>query len=220
LQLVHVEILADIFHLSNCIGWEPEAVNKGLYSDSEEATSSMVGFLKKDAILLAIFIISSYSRISHSFIRQPSRGQFNTVRYTELPLKQRVSTSRLLSSRDDSAPELPTLSKLESETINAGSYVTVFGVLPVLSYFTFDALLLQITDFNLAAADRQIWIILLLLSKRLYIYALALTTLDLAAKRSVELPGSLGKVIYVSCIYFVFPFAPDRLDSRKIFHFD
>jgi hypothetical protein len=179
----------------------------------------MVGFLKKDAILLGIFIFSSYSRTSHSFIRRPSRDHFDNIRFTELPLKQRASTSRLLSSRDDSAPELPTLSKLESETINAGTYLTVFGILPVVSYLTFDALLLQITDFNLAAADRQIWIILLLLSKRLYIYALALTTLDLAAKRSVELPGSLGKVIYVSCVCFVFPFAPDRFDTFP-FRFD
>lgn len=158
----------------------------------------MVGFLKKDAILLGILITSSFSRTSHSFIRQPSRGHFDNVRLSGLPLIHRASTSRLLSSRDNSAPELPTLSKLESETINASTYLTVFGILPLVSYLAFDALLLQITNFNLAAVDRQIWIILLLLSKRLYIYALALTTLDLAAKRSAELPGSLGKVISVS----------------------
>lgn len=149
--------------------------------------------------MLSVLITSSYFQTSHSLIRQPSRSHFNYVRCTELSFKQRALTSRLLSSRDDLAPErTTTLSKLESETINARTYLTVFGILPVLSYFTFDTLLSQITDFNLAAADRQIWIILLLLSKRLYIYALALTTLDLAAKRSVELPGSLGKVILMN----------------------
>lgn len=178
----------------------------------------MAGFFKKDAILLGIFIISTYSRTSHSFIRLPCRGHFENVRYTEIPLKQRVSASRFLSSRDDSTPELPTMSKLESETINVGTYLTVFGILPVVSYLTFDALLLQITDFNLAAADRQIWIILLLLSKRLYIYALALTTLDLAAKRSVELPGSLGKVICVYYCAFHSSLASGRFDSRTLFH--
>lgn len=107
-------------------------------------------------------------------------------------VKRILRSSRNEESDQSFAPV--TFNQQKSQDISASTYITVFGILPVISFFAFDQLLKQVTDFNLAAIDRQLWIIALLLSKRLYIYAVALTTVDLAAKRSVDLPGSLGKV--------------------------
>jgi hypothetical protein len=51
-------------------------------------------------------------------------------------------------------------------------------------------LLGQITDFTVAASDRQQSILELLLLKRVYLYSTALVCLDWCAKRSVELAAT------------------------------
>lgn len=60
---------------------------------------------------------------------------------------------------------------LQQPEIGLNTYITVFGILPIFSFFVFDKLLLQITDFNIIPAERQYYILALLLLKRLYIYA-------------------------------------------------
>ena len=152
----------------------------------------------------AIFLINSHT--ASSFLISPKRS--TDLKFSKsidrLTLRQRpLESLALYTGRDLSPAEvLQELDPIpESNLINASTYLTVFGILPFFSFFTFDWLLSQITDFNLAPADRQLWIIALLLSKRLYIYAVALTTVDLAAKRSVDLPGSLGQVINIISLY-------------------
>ena len=152
--------------------------------------------------IICVVVFSIFSRLSHGLAKPfavTSTLNSRIQNFRSPPQCNRLSME-LQSTNDDTLSEeskenfSPKL--LSSQSIGLSTYLTVFGVLPVLSFFTFDKLLSEITDFDLAAADRQLWIIALLLSKRLYIYALALTTLDLAAKRSIELPGSLGKVRY------------------------
>ena len=161
----------------------------------------MILVVKTSGIALfasAIFLVHCHT--TSSFLIPPTRNadlKFSKS-INRLILRQRSLESLALYTGKDSSPAevLKELDPIpESNLITAGTYFTVFGILPVLSFFTFDWLLSQITDFNLAPADRQLWIIALLLSKRLYIYAVALTTVDLASKRSVDLPGSLGQVI-------------------------
>ena len=164
----------------------------------------MIIFFRKEHIFLPVVILLIQSHSCYGFQtknilskniisnipRPPTQRTSQTFRI--LPAERTFRTHELYLTED---PDIK-LSLLKSNNIDARTYVTVFGILPILSFLTFDQLLSQITDFNLAPADRQLWIIALLLSKRLYIYALALTTVDLAAKRSVDLPASLGQVTH------------------------
>ena len=74
------------------------------------------------------------------------------------------------------------------------SHLATFVILPALSFFALDFFLSQITDFSTSASDRQGWIIALLLSKRLFLYATALFTVDIASRRSIDVPSALGQV--------------------------
>ena len=161
-------------------------------------TSSKMGNYKMS--IICVVVLSICSRLSHGLVNPSTVTSSRDLRFQNYrsPSQSNRYSIDLQTTNDDTLFEelrekLPP-KLLSSQSIGIGTYLTVFGILPVLSFFTFDKLLSEITDFDLAAADRQLWIIALLLSKRLYIYALALTTLDLAAKRSIELPGSLGKV--------------------------
>lgn len=150
--------------------------------------------------IICVVAVSICSRLSHALVKPSIATSTSNLRIQNLrlPFQRNLPNFELRSTSENTASEESreqlTPKLLGSESIGLGTYLTVFGFLPVLSFFAFDKFLSEITDFNLAAADRQLWIIALLLSKRLYIYALAITTLDLAAKRSIELPGSLGKV--------------------------
>ena len=170
----------------------------------------MISFPRmKETILLSVVILLIHHQSSYSLIAPASNiGSRNLrLRKTAFLSDRRDIVNQILrSSRDEETDQsfAPLVSSQQkSQDISASTYITVFGILPVVSFFAFDQLLKQVTDFNLAAIDRQLWIIALLLSKRLYIYAVALTTVDLAAKRSVDLPGSLGKVSPQTCILFV-----------------
>jgi hypothetical protein len=67
------------------------------------------------------------------------------------------------------------------------SNYAVLGTALPLAALAFPWLLGQITDFTVAASDRQQSILELLLLKRVYLYSTALVCLDWCAKRSVEL---------------------------------
>jgi hypothetical protein len=76
------------------------------------------------------------------------------------------TTSKLFLESEDLKSDT-----LKQPEIGLNTYITVFGILPIFSFFVFDKLLLQITDFNIIPAERQYYILALLLLKRLYIYA-------------------------------------------------
>ena len=171
----------------------------------------MIAFPRmRETILLSVVILLIHNQSSYSLIAPASNIVTRSLRLRKTVFlfdRRDVVNQILKSSRDEKTDQsfAPLMSSQQkSQDISASTYITVFGILPVVSFFAFDQLLKQVTDFNLAAIDRQLWIIALLLSKRLYIYAVALTTVDLAAKRSVDLPGSLGKVHPQACNPCVF----------------
>ncbi len=64
-----------------------------------------------------------------------------------------------------------------------GSYGSVLVGFPVLA-LAFPPLLSHITDFSVAPDERSVYILSLLLLKRIYIYSLAIVSVDMIAKRS------------------------------------
>ena len=64
-----------------------------------------------------------------------------------------------------------------------GSYGSVLVGFPVLA-LAFPPLLSHITDFSVAPDERSVYILSLLLLKRIYIYSLAIISVDMIAKRS------------------------------------
>lgn len=72
-------------------------------------------------------------------------------------------------------------------------YLIAFLAIPLASQLL-PSLLSKVTDFSVAATDRQYYIIGLLLAKRVYLYSLAAVTVAITAKRSVGLSTQLGKV--------------------------
>jgi hypothetical protein len=72
-------------------------------------------------------------------------------------------------------------------------YVVALGVLPTASYVTLPYLLQQVTNFELSAAERQPYIIGLLLAKRIFLYATALATVELCSLRATETEGGIGE---------------------------
>ena len=159
----------------------------------------MILVVKTTGVALLVFaIILVQSNVTFGFsVSTAKKANLNfRTSANRLIVKQgNLASPVLYVSKDSYSEQISDLGTiLKSNIINPTTYLTVFGILPLFSFFTFDWLLSQITDFNLAPADRQLWIIALLLSKRLYLYAVALTTVDLSAKRSVDLPGSLGQV--------------------------
>lgn len=144
-------------------------------------------------LITLLILLQSYAL--HSFI---------AIKSIRSPISSHTFKSRVFSTPNDIATTTESLQSDISKTytlkqpeIGINTYITVFGILPTFSFFAFDRLLSQITDFNIVPSDRQYYILALLLLKRLYIYAVAITTVELAAKRSVDLPGSLGQVIII-----------------------
>ena len=159
----------------------------------------MILVVKTTGVALLVFaIILVQSNVTFGFsVSTAKKANLNfRTSANRLIVKQgNLASPVLYVSKDSYSEQISDLGTIpKANIINPTTYLTVFGILPLFSFFTFDWLLSQITDFNLAPADRQLWIIALLLSKRLYLYAVALTTVDLSAKRSVDLPGSLGQV--------------------------
>ena len=115
----------------------------------------------KDVTVFCALIFLVLSHVSYGFFA--SSLKINSLHFrsptNQVLLRQRTFPRHVLHLSDNS------LSDQESDQINTKSdeidipiYVTAFAVLPILSFFTFDWLLSQITDFNLAPGDRQIWI--------------------------------------------------------------
>ena len=78
----------------------------------------------------------------------------------------------------------------DSQSTQLLSNYAVLGTALPLAALAFPWLLGQITDFTVAASDRQQSILELLLLKRVYLYSTALVCLDWCAKRSVELAAT------------------------------
>lgn len=74
---------------------------------------------------------------------------------------------------------------LSDETKLLSTYTAAFITLPVVSYFIIPLLLNSITDVDVPTEQRQIFIISLLLSKRIFLYSLACSAVQLSAWRSV-----------------------------------
>ena len=110
-----------------------------------------------------------------------------------------IAAQSLRGPRHGAAPKLFCKGVLEghepsgpsdSQSTQLLSNYAVLGTALPLAALAFPWLLGQITDFTVAASDRQQSILELLLLKRVYLYSTALVCLDWCAKRSVELAAT------------------------------
>ena len=81
--------------------------------------------------------------------------------------------------------------KLVLPEVEWSQYAWFFGILPALSnVFPY---LIQQASASTVPEEKRIYIILFLILKRVYLYAIALSSVDIAARRSINLPSKLGK---------------------------
>jgi hypothetical protein len=118
------------------------------------------------------------------------------------PFKSRVLNCIMQSENDISVPS-PT-EKVESYDISIASkqngfpnqvpwsqYTWFMMILPSMSnIFPY---LIQSASSSTVPEEKRFFIILFLILKRVYLYAVALSSVDIAARRSVNLPSELGK---------------------------
>ena len=101
--------------------------------------------------------------------------------------KIRLSLSKIASpSSTPPFPEKPP--PLKPDSVNEqllGLYAAAFGYLPVASLVLIPTVLSQITNFDLPVVQRQLYIVTLLLSKRLLLYGLAYVSVEIASYRSL-----------------------------------
>jgi len=80
-----------------------------------------------------------------------------------------------------------------SDVPSSLTYGLSLGILPAVWYVTIPELLSRVTDFSVAAEDRQVDILLLLVTKRVALYSTAASFLNLCAIRAVCVQESLGQ---------------------------
>jgi hypothetical protein len=81
--------------------------------------------------------------------------------------------------------------------VSAAQYAWFFGALPALSAFF--PVLTTAAQTASVPEDRRFLIILLLILKRVYLYSIALSIVDVAARRSVSSPPGLGMFAFLQC---------------------
>lgn len=76
----------------------------------------------------------------------------------------------------------------ETSTSNALRSASTFSfiILPLVSFVAFPSMIDKVTNFDLPVFERQISILGLLLSKRIYLYIIGLSTIYLISKQSIE----------------------------------
>jgi hypothetical protein len=88
--------------------------------------------------------------------------------------------------------------------VSATQYAWFFGALPALSAFI--PVLVTAAQSATVPEDRRILVILFLILKRVYMYSIALSIVDVAARRSVTSPPGLGMSLY-ACPQFPYTHA-------------
>ena len=102
------------------------------------------------------------------------------------PVRLSHSSFAMLSSPQPSPDKPPPLTPAPLNEKLSSLYISAFGFLPTACLVLIPTLLSQVTNFDLSVTQRQAYILSLLLSKRLLLYGLAFTTVEIASFRSLS----------------------------------
>lgn len=150
------------------------------------------------ALCIAASSIDAYAPLWGS-LKIPTTGRSNcgklVTQQQQQPFKQHQQATGVFSTtnEEDFRPVDPDpIVPIQTYPFVPAFFLVV--VLPSLGLWLFPYLLANIVDFSLDTISRQYYIIALLLSKRVYLYAVAFVTLILSARRaSIDAVGNLGQ---------------------------